>query len=437
MPKVGRKGKKEWRKNVNTEDLEANLESLREEQKVYGTKLDDKADKDLFQVDIKGDEGVRKRVKKEKKPLKSLSILSQRSAIPAPSTKHTISSDDKRRLRAISKRDKGPLGASFKPQKGESIAAQGLTKAAKEAGKYNLWNDAQTEEQEVKDEIDNREGFDVVNLKRKPTVKVPSHPTFKTGLEPVEKPHAGQSYNPSSKEHEELLKAAYDKELQRKLRAEENANIRRRMQAARKAGGMELDIPDSDAEDVEEDDEEEQDDAEKASAEENVENEDEDFETKEKKRIEEFRLAKKKRKAALQLKKDKIDKDRSAFLKAQKHAITQAPGINKALLKKLRKQEERAQARKEANASKELGVGGLEGKKVGSHVVPMAEVDVQLGEDLSESLRGVKTEGNLFRDRFLSMQKRALIEPRQPVAARRKYKRKDYETPAFRFWEKR
>lgn len=52
------------------------------------------------------------------------------------------------------------------------------------------------------------------------------------------------------------------------------------------------------------------------------------------------------------------------------------------------------------------------------------------------------------------MQKRALIEPRQPVAwvtiditcnttdeathsARRKYKRKDYETPAFRFWEKR
>lgn len=162
------------------------------------------------------------------------------------------------------------------------------------------------------------------------------------------------------------------------------------MQAARKAGGMELDIPDSDAEDVEEDDEEEQDDAEKASAEENAENEDEDFETKEKKRIEEFRLAKKKRKAALQLKKDKIDKDRSAFLKAQKHAITQAPGINKALLKKLRKQEERAQARKEANASKELGVGGLEGKKVGSHVVPTAEVDVQLGEDLSESLRGVK-----------------------------------------------
>ena len=47
--------------------------------------------------------------------------------------------------------------------------------------------------------------------------------------------------------------------------------------------------------------------------------------------------------------------------------------------------------------------------------MPTGELDVQLGEDLSETLRALKPEGNLFRDRFLSLQQRALVEPRVPV----------------------
>ncbi len=74
---------------------------------------------------------------------------------------------------------------------------------------------------------------------------------------------------------------------------------------------------------------------------------------------------------------------------------------------------------------------GLMGTRVGKHRVVEPEVDVQLGEDLTETLTGLKvrkcykgqglsnccaqTEGNLFRDRFLSMQDRALIEPRARV----------------------
>lgn len=34
--------------------------------------------------------------------------------------------------------------------------------------------------------------------------------------------------------------------------------------------------------------------------------------------------------------------------------------------------------------------GGLQGMRVGRHKVPEREVDVQLGEDLSESLRALK-----------------------------------------------
>ena len=58
---------------------------------------------------------------------------------------------------------------------------------------------------------------------------------------------------------------------------------------------------------------------------------------------------------------------------------------------------------------------GLAGQRLGRHVVPAGDVDVQLTEDLSENLRSLKVEGNLFKDRFLSMQHRALIEPRVPV----------------------
>jgi nucleolar protein 53 len=76
---------------------------------------------------------------------------------------------------------------------------------------------------------------------------------------------------------------------------------------------------------------------------------------------------------------------------------------------------------------------GLAGQKLGKHKVPKSNVIVQLGEDLTESLRGLKVcthyhpirsckliyhpqhEGNLFRDRFQSLQQRALIEPRVTV----------------------
>ena len=47
--------------------------------------------------------------------------------------------------------------------------------------------------------------------------------------------------------------------------------------------------------------------------------------------------------------------------------------------------------------------------------MPKSDVDVQLTEDLSENLRSLKVEGNLFKDRWLSMQQRALVEPRVPV----------------------
>ncbi|KAG5733405.1 hypothetical protein E4T56_gene4114, partial [Termitomyces sp. T112] len=93
-------------------------------------------------------------------------------------------------------------------------------------------------------------------------------------------------------------------------------------------------------------------------------------------------------------------------------------------------------ARKRAAELSKLKQHGLAGQRLGRHKVPEGQVDVQLGEDLSESLRALKPEGNLFRDRFLNMQHRALVEPRVLVGPkRRRTKIVEYEKHAWKRFE--
>ncbi|GAW01957.1 P60-like protein [Lentinula edodes] len=60
-----------------------------------------------------------------------------------------------------------------------------------------------------------------------------------------------------------------------------------------------------------------------------------------------------------------------------------------------------------------------------------------LGDELSESLRGIKVEGNLFKDRFLNLQQRALIEPRLRVLPkRRRVRMVEYEKHAWKKFDR-
>ena len=51
---------------------------------------------------------------------------------------------------------------------------------------------------------------------------------------------------------------------------------------------------------------------------------------------------------------------------------------------------ERGRFRRQLAARDKLRRSGLAGRRLGKHKVPEKEVDVQLGEDLSESLRALK-----------------------------------------------
>ena len=52
-----RKGKKAWRTNIDIDNVEDGLETIRSEERVLGTALHNQPDKDLFAIDIAGDEG--------------------------------------------------------------------------------------------------------------------------------------------------------------------------------------------------------------------------------------------------------------------------------------------------------------------------------------------------------------------------------------------
>lgn len=113
-------------------------------------------------------------------------------------------------------------------------------------------------------------------------------------------------------------------------------------------------------------------------------------------------------------------------------SINEAKALRKANAQTMSVQEKEREAKLQLLAEK-LKKQGLAGQKLGKHKVPESNVIVQLGEDLTESFRGLKVcthcvlipsckliyhpqpEGNLFRDRFQSLQQRALIEPRVPV----------------------
>ncbi|KAJ7065292.1 ribosome biogenesis protein Nop53/GLTSCR2 [Mycena amicta] len=416
----GRKGKKAWRKNVDIQEVEEGMEELRKEERATGSFLHKQDDTQLFVVDVKGDDKVRHIVPKFE--LTSTKILKQRSAVPAifsrPSTnkrKAHLSAEEKERLLRISKRPrKGPFNALVDPTEfGSGSASLELSEAVKQSGGYDAWSaGAQEEPVEVKD------GLETVQPKK---IKAPkhAHPRDEIEVPAIVEPHQGTSYNPPVAAYKELLRTAVEMEEKREAEAvklaEEKAKFARAKENAVEyvpgvPAGMTVDKP--------------VDDGERDAADEVV-------------------IPKE-----MPPRKTKAQRNKAARLLAEKRALAEKARKKRELavvhdIRQLRRTANKTLSTREQKVSlRETALkaklkGGLAGQKLGKHRVPVGEVDVQLGEDLSESLRGLKPEGNLFRDRFTSLQQRALIEPRVPVLPkRRKYRMVEYEKHAWKRFDR-
>ncbi|KAK2505625.1 hypothetical protein MC885_005601 [Smutsia gigantea] len=259
---------------------------------------------------------------------------------------------------------------------------------------------------------------------KKKGVKRPPHLHTKPSQVPaVEVTPAGASYNPSFEDHQTLLWTAHEVELQRQKEAEK---LERQLAlptveqaATQESAFRELCQGLLEESEVEEEPGEGQEEGLEAGGAEASPTP--------------VRLATGEKKTEQQRRREKA----ARTLRAQQAAVRAARLRRQELfrlrgikaqaaqrLAELARRRERRRARRLAEADRPRRLGRLK------YQAP--DIDVQLSSELSDSLRTLKPEGNILRDRFKSFQKRNMIEPRERAKFKRKYKVKLVEKRAFR-----
>ncbi|KAF9932063.1 hypothetical protein FBU30_008993 [Linnemannia zychae] len=437
--KGSRKGKKAWRKNVDITDVEQNLDELRAEERTTGGKVHQKSNDALFIMDTQGDGKVQKELRKNR-PLKMDEILAERSKIPVVSGRHKaittstpINATGNKANAKISKAEKARLLEMIRRRTSKSLFAPppkpqtAVTEAVKAAGRFDIWGDdgnqkqeqEQEEQKEQEDDSDSDEdmvGDFVSEIVTKVAVKAPRSfkQKQKVSLPAVKEAHPGASYNPTMQDHQNLLRLAHNEELrilEQKEKIESKLAYPKELDEMvafdDQTGGL---LEDSDEEEEEEEDE----------IDENKEDATKPKKKGKKSVTERNRLAR----AAETAKKE-------AEIKRQKELIKQTNRV-KEIMKVVEKEEAEMEAKRLENEQKreEKEKAGM--KRVGKFNIPKERIHVQLQDELADSLRQLKPEGSLMKDRFQSFVERNLIEPRVRVAKRRRYRLKTYEKHSYK-----
>ncbi|EPQ27087.1 uncharacterized protein PFL1_05371 [Pseudozyma flocculosa PF-1] len=469
-----RKGKAAWRKNIDLTSTEAHLAQMRDEENmpVYSTAdgsapstggkpLHAVQDDALFVEDRAGQETTLARRARQKKPLKSLEILSRTTGAAPVQAKARAqfkllegTAEGKAKSQGISKKMKDKLrrmaGRADQITGEDGPGARDQSDAVKLAMKeiHDVWaagqpsakgkgkqaSDAAAQDGAAAAGATENDWIPVKKVKMPKSFLEDEMGSVARSLPSVSLPHPGTSYNPDLDSHDRLIQEAY--EIERKLEEAEQADdeaardwarrmreaaqreaILERVEGEKRYKGMEVDLPGEDDDDGDEASGDE-DDAEGAQA--------------------KAKPARPQRKTKQQRAKAQKAAEQAALAQARKQARREKGVISE--LPKLRKQHEaaaraRAAAAEERRLAKEqrLRTKGVEGLKLGKYKVPTEKIDVQVGEELSENLRTLRPEGSLLRDRYTMMQKRALIEPRRKVRPTKpKTAKKLVETHAYK-----
>lgn len=439
MPKVvgapsqrsqpSRKGKKAWRKNVDIDIIEDGLETIRDQERLVGEAVHKLPDEGLFKIDVEGDKNLQRAVPKfDMSQLRSAKLIAQRSAVPAifskpngvKSQKTKLTQEEKARLLRIGKRKvKGPFNSYVDPtQLGAGSALLETTEAVKQSGTYDIWSDPSepfAEYLKGTRNYDSPEDY-LLPIVVKPSIKPPKtmHINSLIHVPAVPDPHAGTSYQPLHSAREQLISSA--EEFERKKEAEKSKyqSIKEKMLAAVPDEGMTLDDLESPAEGEQAQNPEDVAPASKLPP----------------------RKTKKQRRKAARLLAERRALQEERRKRRLYAAIPSAKSVRTGINKSLRSRREALDTRRAMRIYR-LRRLGLAGQKLGKFRVKENPIDVQLNEELSENLRRLKPEGNLLRDRFISFQHRAMLEPRVPVLPKkRRTKIKEYEKHAWKKFDR-
>jgi nucleolar protein 53 len=420
-----RKGKKAWRKNVDITQIEDGLDVVRDEI-IRGGVVSEKTADQLFATDVTGDAGIEKQLR-GKKLLKADEILAQRSAVVGLNGRKR-----KAELQVV------PTATGKKQKNGQYISHKDLQRLWRiadnhislegEAATHDPW--AQTADPAARPELDFLEPpKPIVAPKTLSHAPVPLTANGKP-VASVQKPEGGRSYNPLVTDWSALLQkegaAAVLAEQERlALEASEASRAARLEVEAAKVEAAERDA-DQYATDYD-------------SEWDGIQSEGE---------REVFTAKPRPRKTPQERNKIKARKEREAKEKWDRHQRLR--DAQQSRIKQIAKEvSARDKARRpqgalipttttdsDSDSDSAADVNdSLPRRRFGRLDVPEAPLEVTLPEDLQDSLRRLKPEGNLLTDRYRNLLINGKVEVRKKVGqmkkkqvfAREKWTYKDFK----------
>lgn len=407
-----RKGKKAWRKNVDIGEVQQGLETLRE-QIIQGGPISEKPSEELFALDTIGSEDIKRKYKVQK-PLKVDEILAKRSANPAVDSR-------KRQHSALTD---GVVEPSSKRQKPDWVSKKEVQRL-----KSGLNNTSRLDADNLDDE---QSGVDLWAVEApaiskedisteyvpKPRAKVAPATLQKAPVpmtangrpvRAVQQPNAGTSYNPSFEEWDDLL----NQEGAREVEAERLRLLEAQLAAEKEARVQALAaLPESNPADDE-------------SAWEGFETENEDAEGLKKKRPQ--------RKTPAQRNKAKRRKEIERLAKHEKKMGDKSQRQEELIMALIKQhQENELEASSETPDLEDGDDRVLRRRKRGNAPIPEKNLEVVLPDELQESLRRLKPEGNLLNDRFRNLLVNGKVEARKIIHQPKKRKVKVTEKWSYK-----
>lgn len=405
-----RKGKKAWRKNVDITEVQTGLETLREEI-IQGGPIAEKPSDELFALDTTGSDDIKKQYRLAK-PLKVDEILAKRSAVPAVDSRKRGYTTD------------GVIELSSKKLKGDWVSKKEVARLRQVADRTSHLSNEQIE--------DSGSGFDLwaqrsdqlsqdqaLEFIPKPKTKVAPATLKKApiamtasgkAVPAVKKPDAGTSYNPSFEEWDNLLN---------RVGAEEVAAEQARLKQAQDEADKQARIAAAGADDT--------------GARTDNESEWEGFETD----AEEGEMIKHKRpKRKTPAERNKLNRRRKVEQLAKHERRTgdkqrQAQQIIESMLAVAKTSEDAHIVEKMKEnldqVDSDVDESKLRRRKLGKAPIPEKNLELVLPDELQESLRLLKPEGNLLQDRSRHLLVNGKVENRKPVLQPKKKKTKATE----------
>ncbi|XP_018531543.1 ribosome biogenesis protein NOP53 [Lates calcarifer] len=427
--RVNKNKKKNWNKHSDINDVEDFLDDVRHQERTTGGLLSEKSDDSLFFLDVgqpkkaepKEAESVegKKRKGKQSRPLRIDLILQHDSLVPPPKDVLAYQQPNAKKLRRIAQKAEQLAAKGVVPRRQKQLlnrrpVDKKVKAAVTEANNnpdreyYDIWG------QETKDSADPW----YLQQTRKKLVKRPEKLNEKPSVLPaVEVIAPGGSYNPDFFSHQALLQEAHEVEVKKQ---KEEDKIERQLAVNKEDTATEETKLREQVEGLVEEENEEE-----TAPNEEEEEEEEDVAVGAIAVAEKKTERQRKREKAEKIKEQQRLADRQ--LTDQRQQLFQLRSIKTSIKQQEQKTKDKQKQRKVKQEAQKA-----QPRRLGRLKFQPQDMEVQLSDELAGSLRRLKPEGSILKDRFKSLQKRNLIEPRERAKFKRRHKVKYVEKRAFR-----